>query len=327
MPDRSDYLLDSENQKPFPEPRYPGRSSVLISAPIKGDVTGRLAVDALYSTLGQSTVFTALRDAVLALAVYLALAAVILACSASSRRASESEPPAPKGYGSGISPDDSEPYRADAPSAASGYAPPEEEFEVPEMSAFEPESRAEARAPASGPADAASHGLYSPDSGLGYEDYQAERLDAELARSASFEQDLSVLVLSYDGLVRHSPAYGIVSKAVADFFTFRDLAFERGDEGFSVILSNIDVDSALRMAEEFLKKLTFLLRDYRRDPLEPLPVFIGLSSRAGRLVDSERITQEAAAALQKAHDDCDTHIVAFRPDADKYRLYLAQKGC
>ena len=80
------------------------------------------------------------------------------------------------------------------------------------------------------------------------------------------------------------------------------------------------------MSEEFLKKLTFLLRDYR-DPLEFLPVFMGLSSRAGRLVDADRISQEAEAALQKARDDCDTHIVAFRPDADKYRRYLASKGC
>jgi len=53
---------------------------------------------------------------------------------------------------------------------------------------------------------------------------------------------------------------------------------------------------------------------------------MGISSRAGRLVDSARISQEAEAALQKAREDRDSHIVAFRPDPDKYRLYLSAKG-
>ncbi|HOX33893.1 MAG TPA: hypothetical protein PLB91_16300 [Spirochaetales bacterium] len=326
IPDRSDYLPASEDREAFPSPTYPERSSLLISAPLKGDPTGRLAVDALYSTLDQSTVFAAFRDALLALAAYLAAAAALLAALAAASRGrvdSSWSSGAPAQGGSGGEP------------GPSPYAPPEEDFSVPEMGSFEAEAN---EAPATVkdqpplPEEGARErggdaGLYSPASGLGWESYQAERLDAELARSASFEQDLSLLALSYDGIDRGSPAYAATAKAIVDFFTFRDLAFERGEEGFTVILSNLDIDAALRMAEEFFKKLTFLLRDYRRDPLEALPVFIGLSSRAGRLVDSGRITQEAIAALQKAREDCDTHIIAFRPDADKYRLYLSSKGC
>ncbi len=381
IPSESEYLPSSENQKPFPEPSYPKRSALLLSSPIKGDITGRLAFDALYSTLAQGKVFLAFRDALLAIGAYLALAAIVLAGLAASARREQG----PVAAAAGPSYDDA--YETPA-GPAPDYAPPVEEFDIPELRmegesgigmaetaigavsdpeaapAFEEEAEVldlkpfpeplpkpvaasaaaapkaappavspPARqlatpAPEEGPLDAtaASSGLYSPDSGLGWESYLADRLDAELARSASFEQDLSLLVFTYDSVRKGSQPYQKLAKAVSDFFTFRDLAFERGENGFSVILANIDIDSALRMSEEFLKKLSFLVREYH-EPLEFLPIFMGLSSRSGRLVDAERIVHEAETALKKACDDCDTHIIAFRPDADKYRLFLASKGC
>jgi GGDEF domain-containing protein len=152
-----------------------------------------------------------------------------------------------------------------------------------------------------------------------------ERLDAEIARSASFEQDLSLLVFCYDDLTSHDEAYGSIGKVITEFFSFRDLAFERGDDGFSVILPNIDSPHALRMAEEFIKKLVFLAGgDFAE--LELLPIYIGISSRAGRLVDAGRLIEEAATALDRARYEKDSHIVAFRPDPDKYRNFLASRG-
>jgi hypothetical protein len=168
-------------------------------------------------------------------------------------------------------------------------------------------------------------GLYSPASDLGWESYISERLDAELSRSASFEQDLSVLVLSYDGLSAQDPDYPKIAAAIKEIFSFKDLAFERGDDGFSIILPNIDSVHALRMADELNKKLVFLAQgDYAE--LELLPLYIGISSRSGRLVDAARLLGEAAAALERARYEKDTHIVAFKPDPDKYRLFLASKG-
>jgi GGDEF domain-containing protein len=152
-----------------------------------------------------------------------------------------------------------------------------------------------------------------------------ERLDAEISRSASFEQDLSFLVFSYTGLSARDPNYAAIGAAIKDFFNFRDLSFERGDDGFSVILPNIDSVHALRMAEEFYRKLVFLTEgDYAK--LGLLPLFMGISSRSGRLVDALRMSEEAEAALEKARDEKDSRIVAFRPDPDKYRLFLASKG-
>ena len=130
--------------------------------------------------------------------------------------------------------------------------------------------------------------------------------------------------LSHEGISRGSPAYRVIIRILLEFFSFRDLAFEQDPAGLAVILPNIDAEHALRMAEEFLKKVTSILReegassDYRK-------IFIGLSSRSGRLVDSERVITEARAALTRAREEGDSRIVAFKADPNKYRDYIAAR--
>ena len=105
-----------------------------------------------------------------------------------------------------------------------------------------------------------------------------DRLGAELSRSASFEQDLSLLEIRYEGLGPQDPNYSVIGDAIGIFFSFKDLCFERGEDGFSAILPNLDSDHALRMAQEFYKKLAFLAGgDFAE--LERLPLFMGISSR------------------------------------------------
>jgi GGDEF domain-containing protein len=97
------------------------------------------------------------------------------------------------------------------------------------------------------------------------------------------------------------------------------MAFLFGDGGAALILPNIDVDHALRMSEELLKKLGALFQD--RSGCAP-GVYMGLSSRAGRLVDADRIIGEAMAAMSKAKGG-GSKIMAFKPDPEKFRAYLA----
>ncbi len=333
IPAYSPYLLAAENVLPRPQPKYPPLSSLLLSSPLPGDPTGLLDLDALYRTLDQRTVFLAFRDALLAIAVYIALVAVAIAFAAalSSTRVKESEELDPdlsrrmaaaaadeakqeKVMGLYDSPD---PESSDASGGASNaFATLEEEFSIPDLASSEGEGAR--RRPS---------GLYSPRSSLGWESYLEARLDAELQRSASFEQDLSLLLVSYENLHgESSPEYKALADSIAEFFSFRDLAFERSDDGFAVILPNIDVDHALRMSEEFVKKLDSRMEAFRNGQ-KPLPVFLGLASRTGRLVDSARMMQEALASLEKARSEGGARIVAFRPDPEKYRLYLASKGC
>jgi hypothetical protein len=50
-----------------------------------------------------------------------------------------------------------------------------------------------------------------------------------------------------------------------------------------------------------------------------------MSSRAGRLIESRRVIEEASRALEKAAAEKDTHIVAFRPDPEKYRSFVSER--
>lgn len=353
LPARSDYLPSAENTAAMPEPSYPPRSALLYSAPLRGDSSGRLAVDAVYVSISQGRVFAVLRDLCLGLAAYLALACIVLFIASLRER----EPAREGGQGEEREAEGGREAVPGWPDSSAGQAagprePPsfdsalDEEFTVPDLSdesfaSPQPAStniaspketvvapsavpETEEAAPGGGSPHQEA-GLFSPLSGLGWESYLADRLEAEISRSASFEQDLSFLLVSFEGTAPERPEYRATAATIAEFFSFKDLAFERGPDGFAVILPNIDADHALRMADEFLKKLSTRLAAGDA-PLGYLPVFMGISSRSGRLVDSARIGKEAEAALKKAREEHDSHIVAFKPDPDKYRLYLASKG-
>jgi GGDEF domain-containing protein len=362
IPADSPYLSSLRAEGGLPRPAYPPRSTILLSSPLKGDSSGTMAVDALYTSLTQISAFEAFRDAMIGLAAFLALAALFLAIVSGSDMAGlvprpglAGEPPSPAHRRGAAASSGAElaaaaaEYQFETLSAAdaerekgpsTGIAvkelalPAEEDFDIPVMME-EPAAVAAHAAPSSdvdepsapGPRECGDEpaGLYSPASGLGWESYMKDRLDAEISRSASFEQDLSLLVICHDGLTSQDTNYAAFGDSIERFFSFRDLAFERGDDGFSVILPNIDSSHALRMAEEFYKKLVFLAEgDFAE--LDLLPLFMGISSRSGRLVDAVRMIEEADAALEKARYEKDSRIVAFKPDPDKYRLFLASKG-
>ena len=409
IPADSPYLPSLRTEGAVPQPAYPPSSTILLSSPLKGDSSGRMAVDALYTSLPQVSAFESFRDALIGLAAFLALAALVLAIvsgsDAAGSPAGREEVFAVEGEheGSARRPGADARSVSDLAAAAAEYQyetlaadptartaeqdmgpatgiavkagvlPADDEFDIPVM-LDEPRAAAPAQAPATAPpaapappspapavrlvppraerepapavvgsvapvplpapaavpppaadAEEGPSGLYSPVSSLGWESYMKDRLDAELARSASFEQDLSLLEICYDGLLPQDADYSAIGEAIERFFSFRDLAFERGDDGFTVILPNIDSSHALRMAEEFYKKLVFLAEgDFAE--LELLPLYMGISSRGGRLVDALRMIEEADTALEKARYEKDSRIVAFRPDPDKYRLFLASKG-
>ena len=172
--------------------------------------------------------------------------------------------------------------------------------------------------------DGAPRGLYTPVLSVSWEDYTRERLEAELHRSASFEQDLTVMIIAFPEL--SFSAYPDLFKDIADqiiaFFTFRDLIFEWRGQGFCILLPNIDLDHSFKMAEEFRNKL---LSKINSDTLKKTPWAIGLSSRSGRLLEAERLLLEATRAFEKALEDKTSPIVAFKSDPERYRAYISQR--
>jgi GGDEF domain-containing protein len=164
-----------------------------------------------------------------------------------------------------------------------------------------------------------SKGLFSPHSGLGWEAYLENRLNFELRRAASFDQDLVLILFTSPQLRKENPIYRKAAESIVDYFTFQDLTFEFKDNGFSIILPNTELDEAIKKMEFFLKKLSSL-------DFESTPMFsVGLSSRNGRLLSAQRLIHEATKAIEKAQSYKKTKIVGFRSDPVKYRKYIASK--
>lgn len=361
LPDVSPYYVEPTPAAPEPNYIYPENSV----ARFNGVISSGLVLDALYITLRQGEVYRPLRDATISLLALLALtAAWLIAASAisiptksaaeattgaGSDRAEESSDAKPAqsglpGYGTSTLPVNlhefpelmelsSPPTSFGFPAMMEAPATTEQPAEIELLTAEVPlpglgetpnNDKAEALSSKTSPLDG-PRGLYDPATGLGWESYLRERLGAELRRSASFEQDLSILVASLDSATgRTDPNYAVLAKTSRSFFAFNDLAFIFGTKGLAIILPNTDIDQAMRKSEELLKKLALLIQD-RSGPMGYLNLFIGLSSRSGRLVDADRLLGEAMAAHRKAREERDTHIMAFRPDPEKFRAYLAKQ--
>ena len=173
-----------------------------------------------------------------------------------------------------------------------------------------PVERVEFRA-LSAPADTES----DHDSGLMSSEYLSMRLESELKRAASFDQDLTIAVIVFDGL---DPLLKLkeVSSEIRQFFVFRDLCYEYGPERACLILPNTELDDGIRTVRDFRKQL--------EKNFPHISAWGGLSSRSGRLIDPDLLLTEAVSALRKSRQDPDRAVFGFRADPEKYRARLAE---
>ena len=208
---------------------------------------------------------------------------------------------------------------ADSSEAKVDYNPLENAYDdqqadgEPESGAAEEAGAAEATVSNEG------QGLFSPASGFGWESYLDARLESELVRAASSEQDLSLAMIRIPGMTKESEYYGNICQALQDFFQFRDFVFEWKDDGFAAIIQNKDVDQSLQSAEVLHSNLCGILAQANQTA-KPL---IGLSSRSLRLISAERLKNEAEQALVHAADDPASPIIAFRVNPEKYRKFIS----
>jgi len=132
------------------------------------------------------------------------------------------------------------------------------------------------------------------------------RLELELERSASFNQDLSVLIFS---------GISDIEGEIQSSYTYEDLVFPLNNESVAVIEINKDLDTSLSITEGFIKE--YIEKNGNRD------LRVGIASRNGRLISAGRLFKEADNALIKTDEE--KNIVAFRSDPEKYREFLKSK--
>jgi hypothetical protein len=166
-------------------------------------------------------------------------------------------------------------------------------------------------------------GLYSPRGKIGWEEYTTVRLDSELQRCAGNEQDLVYMAMEFkDVHIMDDTFYSNFADDTVAFFTMRDLIFEKGERGITIILPNTELDAAITKANAYhdrcVEKYSGLLKA-KND------LCMGLSSRSGRLINATRLMFEGNKALEKALADPVSNIIAFKSDPEKYRNYIASR--
>jgi GGDEF domain-containing protein len=164
-------------------------------------------------------------------------------------------------------------------------------------------------------------GLYSPRSNIGWQEYISDRLNSELHRCSSTENDLTLVIAEFTDL-KNDEMYKQAAEEAVSFFSSRDLLFEYGKYGIAVILPGIDLDTGISKSEKFYQRITGKFPNKERKP----GICIGLSSRSGRLLNASRLTLESREALEKAKRDPDSSIIAFKSDPEKYRAFIASQN-
>jgi uncharacterized membrane protein len=162
-------------------------------------------------------------------------------------------------------------------------------------------------------------GLYSPRSNIGWEEYTNDRLDSELHRCSSTENDLTLIIMEFTEI--HETMFRHAAEEAVNFFSSRDLLFEYGKKGISVILPGIDLNTAISKSEKFHERVMGKSNGNNKSILN-----VGLSSRSGRLLNASRLIFETTEALNKAKSDPATSIIAFKSDPEKYRAYIRNQA-
>lgn len=164
-------------------------------------------------------------------------------------------------------------------------------------------------------------GLFSPSTGLGWEQYLEERLNSEISRAAQNEQDLALVLFRLKFLKRTDGLFRkIISKSI-EIFNFKDQIFEYGTDGIAIIVANTSLDKIMQNCEELYKRIfeLFTENEYKNE------IGIGISLRASRLISANRLITEASNACEKAIEEPELPIVAFRADPEKYRSFLTNQ--
>lgn len=168
--------------------------------------------------------------------------------------------------------------------------------------------------------NAAPVGLFDEKTSFGWEQYMPTRLDSELIRAASSEQDLALFTVRIPGIDWTTPEGKETASIIKDWVKFNDLVFDYGSDGFTAIFQNQNTDAALAEAEKTHTEIVSVLKRANSSAETP---FVGISTRSLRLISGKRLFNESEQALFHAMEDKDSPIVAFRVNPDKYRSYLA----
>lgn len=149
-----------------------------------------------------------------------------------------------------------------------------------------------------------------------------ENLEAKceeaLVKAAENGSDLAVLIIKVNSSENEISREQIESIFDSDFAQ-NALVFSDESNLFTVLLENTGLDDAMTVAKEIFEDFSEKLADAGQK------VTIGLSSKNGRTVSSERLLTEAREAQKHTATEPDSPIIAFRASPEKYNDYILNK--
>lgn len=149
-----------------------------------------------------------------------------------------------------------------------------------------------------------------------------ENLEAKceeaLVKAAENGSDLAVLIIKVNSSENEISLEQIENIFDSDFAQ-NALVFSNENNLFTVLLENTSLDDAMTVAKEIFEDFSEKLADAGQK------VTIGLSSKNGRTVSSERLLTEAREAQKHAATEPDSPIIAFRASPEKYNDYILNK--
>lgn len=161
-------------------------------------------------------------------------------------------------------------------------------------------------------------------SNAGMESHTKERLDSELRNCSAVEQDLVFILMELSltagfAVGDDSSVYRKFTDRALQFFGNRDLIFERGERGISIILPGSSLEEGVEKVKQFHNLMLAGLPEIFPDRTD---LRIGISARSGRLLGSDRLLLEASRALEKTNLAPESPIIAFKSDIEKYRAFV-----
>ena len=149
-----------------------------------------------------------------------------------------------------------------------------------------------------------------------------ENLEAKceeaIVKAAENGSDLAVLIIKVNSSENEISSEKIENIFDSDFAQ-NALIFSNESNLFTVLLENTSLDDAMTVAKE-------VFEDFSEKPTDAgQKVTIGLSSKNGRTVSSERLLTEAGEAQKHAATEPDSPIIAFRASPEKYNDYILNK--
>ena len=163
--------------------------------------------------------------------------------------------------------------------------------------------------------------LTSPRTGLVWAEHFEARLHAELERAALADQDVALARIQIDEPFvdsRLPMVHAAIAKLLREMFPLHDLLFEAGEDSYTVLLPDNEVDAAVRVLDEFRARVAGSAIEGRTRT-----VSIGVSSRGGRLIEGTTLLEEANVSADKAAREGGNQVIGFRADPSRYRDSLS----